>query len=120
MIDIGKIINKVLTDNGIASYPVIAPEGASFPLVIYERSFIAENTKDNRSIDNNTIDIYVLAAEYKEAVTLALQIEDIITSIKGDVLGSRIFDSRLIAGNEMYYSGAYVQKLSFLIKSAVN
>jgi len=39
MIEIGKIIYKVLDDNNIVSYPIIAPENSELPIVIYERSF---------------------------------------------------------------------------------
>lgn len=118
MIDIGKIVNKVLTDNGIGCYPIVAPENSSLPLVIYERTFTADDTKDGRGIDNNTIDIYVLTDDYKEAITLSMQIEDLIAAVKGDVLGTRVIKSKLVAGAEMYESGAYIQRLTFEIKTA--
>ena len=76
---------------------------------------------DNNVIDIYiiySIDIYILAEEYKESITKAIQIEGIITAIKGDVLGTKVLNSKLIAGAEMYYLGSYIQKLSFLIKTA--
>lgn len=118
MLDIGKIVYKILKDNSIESYPIVLPEQTALPAVIYERSFSADDTKDGRGINNNTIDIYVMSEDYKESITLSLQIEDWITAIKGTVLGTKIFNSRLIAGAEMYNAGVYIQKITFEIKTA--
>lgn len=119
MIEIGKVIYKALEDNGIISYPIVAPENSTLPLVIYERAFTAESTKDGRTWNTNSVDIYVLSEDYKESITLSKQIEDIVTSIQGTLLGSYIVKSKLIAGVEMYESGVYIQKLTFEIKTAV-
>lgn len=118
MLDIGKIIFKVLDDNSIVSFPIVAPEGSALPVIVYERSFSADDTKDGRGIDNNYIDIYVLSEDYKESITISLEIEDIISAIKGVVLDTTIFKSKCIAGAEMYQDGVYIQKLTFEIKTA--
>lgn len=118
MIDIGKVIFKVLDENSIVSYPIVAPEGSTLPLVIYERSFSADDTKDGRGITNNYIDIYVLSEDYKESVTLSLLIADTITVVRGVVTDITIIKSKLIAGAEMYQDGVYIQKLTFEIKTA--
>jgi len=101
MIDIGKIVYKVLDDNDIVSYPVIAPENSLLPLVIYERNFSADDTKDGRGIDNNYIDIFILSEDYKESITLSKQIEQLVIALKGIVLDTNILKSKLIAGAEM-------------------
>lgn len=101
MIDIGKIIFKVLNDNDIVSYPVIAPENSALPLVIYERYFNADDTKDGRGMNNSTIDIYILTEDYKESITLSKQIEQLVIALKGVVLDTNIVKSKLIAGAEM-------------------
>ena len=119
MLDIGKIVYKILKDNDIDSYPIVVPENTPLPVVIYERSFSSDETKDGRGIDNNIIDIYVLSEDYKESITLSLQIEDWITAIKGNILDTHIFKSKLIAGAELYDSGVYMQKLTFEIKTAI-
>lgn len=75
MLDIGKIVYKILKDNDKESYPIVVPENTSLPVIVYERSFSADDTKDGRCIDNNIIDIYVLSEDYKESITLSLQIE---------------------------------------------
>lgn len=118
MIDIGKIVYKTLKDNNIESYPIVLPENTALPAVIYERSFSINNTKDGRGIDNNSVDVYIMSEDYKESVTLSLQIVEWITSIKGTVLETRVYDSNLIAGAELYNSGVYIQKLTFEILTA--
>ena len=118
MIEIGKIIHKVLGDNSIVSYPIIAPENSSLPIVIYERSFDADSTKDGRSIDNNMVDIYILSEDYKESITISKQIESLISAVKGAILDAFVIKSKLTAGAEMYESGVYIQKLTFEIKTA--
>ena len=119
MLDIGKIVYKTLADNSIESYPIVLPENTALPAVIYERSFSSDDTKDGRGVDNNIIDIYILSEDYKESITLSLQIEALITAVKGIVLDTHIFKSKLIAGAELYDSGVYMQKLTFEIKTAV-
>lgn len=119
MVDIGKVIYKVLDTAGITSYPVVAPENTTLPVVIYERTFTTMYTKDSRVIDTNTVDIYVLAEEYKDAVELAKDIESLLTGVAGIVESIPIVDSRLISGAEVYDSGVYIQRLTFEIKTCV-
>jgi len=118
MIEIGKIINKVLIDNDLVCYPIVAPENTALPVIVYERTFDAEQTKDGRSIDNNSIDIYILSEDYKESITIAKQIEGLISTVKGEILDAFVFKSKLIAGAEMYVDGVYIQKITFEIKTA--
>jgi len=118
-IEIGKIINKTLVDAGLNCFPIVAPENSPLPLIIYERSFNADYTKDGRSFDTNNIDIYILSEDYKETITLSKQIEGLISAVKGAVLDAFVIKSKLVAGAEMYQEGVYIQKLTFEVKTAV-
>ena len=117
-IEIGKIINKILTDNSLACFPIVAPENSALPLIIYERSFDAEHTKDGRSLDTNNIDVYILSEDYKETITLSKQIEGLISAVKGTILDAFVIKSKLVAGAELYQDGVYIQKLTFSILTA--
>ena len=119
MIELGKIINKTLTDAGLTCYPIVALEDSPLPLIIYDRSFNAEQTKDGRSFDNNNVDIYILSEDYKETITLTLQIEGLISAVKGIVLDAFVIKSKLVAGAELYQEGVYIQKLTFSILTAL-
>lgn len=118
MIEIGKVVNKILTDADLVCYPIVAPENSNLPLIIYERTFTADDTKDGRSIDNNTIDVYILSESYKESIILSKQIEGLICAAKGLILTAFVIKSKLVAGNELYSDGIYIQKLTFEIKTA--
>lgn len=118
MIDIGKIIYKVLDEADIVSYPIVAPENSKLPLVIYERSYNADDTKDARGINISFVDIYVLTEEYTQSITLSKTIEEIIISLDGVVEDTRVFKSKLIAGNEMWADGVYIQKMTFEVRTA--
>lgn len=118
MLNLGKVIHKVLSDNNINSYPIVAPAKSTLPLVIYERSFNTEYSKDGRGLDSNIIDIFILSEEYTESIDISLQIEEILTSMNGVVLDIIIKNCKLISGAELYQDGVYIQKLTFEIKTA--
>lgn len=117
MIDIGKVIYKRLSDNGITSYPIVAPENSTLPLVIYERNFNYQDSKDGISNSNSSVDIFVVTADYKEGITLANTIDDILLATNGTVSDINVIDVDLMAGAEIYAEGIYIQKITYNLKT---
>ena len=116
MIEINKVIFKTLDDAGIKCYPIVAPENTPLPFVVYERSLTQAVTKDGRSINTATINIYVLSDDYKTTLNISGQIDDLLQPIQGQQLDSYIFNTSLISIDELFDSGIYVQKMIYEIK----
>lgn len=116
MVEINKVIYKVLTDAGLKAYPIVAPENTPLPFVVYERS-LAQNVVQAGKITNDvTVTIYVLSENYAETLTINGTIDNVIQPLVGQQLDSYIYNASLLSIDEIFESGTYIQKLIYSFK----
>jgi len=125
MIEIGKAIYSILTGHtgttalvpAARIYPVILPEKTDLPAFTFTRRFDVDYDKDG-CISDNILDFTIVSFDYEETIKIALQISAALNYYYGTSGNKRIFKIRLIAGDEAYEDDAFVQRLSFAVKSA--
>ncbi len=126
MITTGKAIYSILSantgvktlvgkdkDNNYKIYPLIIPEGTVLPCIVYERSFVNQGTKEGTGMSDSTINITILAKSYKETIDLSEAVATALIGYRGGSIRSLI----LTSGAETYAEGAFIQALTFSIKS---
>ena len=103
MTNAGKVINNLLLNSPVAGlvenriYPVIAPQSAKFPLVVYEiQSTEPVNTKDRldnrlggkgRTLEYVSVNIFVSAYEYAQAENISSEINKALDGYRGNNSG---------------------------------
>ena len=120
MITTGKVIYTVLSTNaavvalvGAKIYPLVIPEKTTLPCIVYERSFTNENTKDGLSSSESIINLTVISLDYSNSIAIS---EAIHTALK-NYTSATIRRLALSNGAETYLEGAFVQNLSYVVKS---
>lgn len=121
-LSIGKIIkaqlNDIIPDK---VFPLIAPAKTQYPFIIYRRSGISVyGSKDGIYEDGPTVEIIVASLSYEDSINLAEKIRIALENKQGTVNGIRITGIDLIGADESYLSDAYIQKLTFQIKTSIN
>lgn len=83
MIKTGKLIYDLLKADtaltalvGSRIYALVAPEGTSYPLLVYAHSFQNEHTKDGRVSSSSDIEIIVVSENYSEVVNTAEAVDN--------------------------------------------
>jgi len=117
MVEIGKVVYKYLSDKGLKVYPIVAPIDTPLPFITYERSLQQAVTKDGRSINTVTFNIYVLSEDYKETLDICALIDDTLQPIQGEQMGNYIQNTSLMSQDEIYESGIYIQKMVYTFKA---
>lgn len=124
MIQLGKAIYSILSNNsaiagyvGTKIFPVIIPQETTLPIIVYERSGNANYTRDGISTNDSNLDITILSSKYTESVDIAQSVLTALNNYHGTVQGINVIDIRLTSVSETYQDEAYIQKLSFEVKS---
>jgi len=127
-IELGKVINTVLGESlntdpqskRIEIYPLIADNDAKYPFVVYQRSCVSTGiSKDGVHEDTNTVKITVVASNYPESVAIAQKVR------KGFEFKYRLFEgpaikvyySILVSSDESFEGDAFIQTLTFTMKT---
>jgi len=120
MITTGKAIYTVLSTNapvvalvGSKIYPLVIPEGTTLPCIVYERSFSNPISKDGLATSDSTVNITILATDYKKTISIAEAVNTALTGYKD----THIKRLALVNGAETYLEGAFVQNLTYAIHS---
>jgi len=122
---IGKAIYSLLTSSASTVstyvnrkvYPLVIPENTALPVIVYERNSDIEYTRDGAGISSSAVDVTVLSEDYKESVDIAQAVHNTLDMYSGSVSGNNIINIRLVTVNETYAENAYIQKLTYEIKS---
>lgn len=114
MISTGKTIYDLLQASTVLSglvgdniFPLVIPEDTPLPCIVYERSFINQNTKDGFATSNSSFVIVAISETYDNSIDIA---EAIYEALKLEAL--------LQSGSESYDQGAYIQTLNFTFWSS--
>lgn len=94
-------------------FPLVAPEGATLPLVIYKRTFNNSHTKDGYAGYDAIIDITVMAADYTKAIAICTAIN---TALEEAPHANGIRRIQLESGDEAYLEDCYAQNLVYAVK----
>lgn len=99
------------------TYPVIADKGANGNYCVYRRTgFVARNTKDLYDYESTvSIEIIVVAQNYKESIRIAQEIKDKLEGFRGKWNRTEITSIFLENTNEDWNNDFYLQRLYFTI-----
>lgn len=124
MITLGKSIYSILSNNstitgytGTNIFPLVIPEGKTLPCIVYERNSDIEYTKDRTGVYVTLVDITILSEDYTECINITEAVFNALENYSGSVQGIDIVDIRLESVNEVFQENAYIQKLSFRVRS---
>lgn len=124
MITISKAIYSILSSDAVVTgltgtkiYPLVVPPKTELPVVVYERRSTPDVTKDNSTMYNTNVEIIIMDNDYSNTITIATAIQNALEHYKGTVSGAVIRDIQLYGIDETYEEDAYIQKLSFVVKS---
>ncbi len=125
MIALGKVIYSLLTTTGTTIYstvgkkvyPLVIPEGTQLPCIVYERNGDYEYSRDGQGIATTAVDITVLSEDYSETIDIAEGVFNILNMYSGDNNSIHIFNINLTSVQETYAENAFIQKLTFEVKS---
>lgn len=120
---IGNYIIEVLEDNEELTeklgmnkiFPIVAPEGTNYPLVIYTRdSVMVTYTKTIPGFDNRiTFTLRTYSPDYDESVDIANTIRNILERKTINFEDLHINDIRLISASETFTEDAFCTILTF-------
>lgn len=121
---IGKAIFELLSNysgitsiTGLKIYPVVAPENTTLPAIIYKRSSTPEYTRDGLSMSISDVEITTISTDYEQSVDIAASVFDVLNFYKGPVSGNNIVDIRLTRVEENFTQSAYLQEMTFMVRS---
>lgn len=124
MINLGAALYTILTGNtavmnivGNKIYPIVIPENTLLPCIVYERSSTVEYSRDGAIYFDNSVDITILSTNYTEVINISTAVYNALNMYFGQVQGINISDSRLSQIDETYANEAFIQKLTFTMKS---
>lgn len=109
MIDFNSTVYNILTGaTGVTElttnfYPIVIPENANLPAVVYERSFTNSWNKDGLSGSIIDLKVIVISDKYSNSI-------DISQAIRTAFEENRIL---LTYGSEDYVSGTFIQVMNF-------
>lgn len=123
-VKLGKALYIILSGNtvvynyvGTKIYPLVIPENTTLPCIVYERSADIEYTKDGAGVSTSGIDVTILSEDYSETIDISQAVYDVLNDYSGVVLGITIINCRCSGIYESYSENAFIQKLTFTIKS---
>jgi hypothetical protein len=123
-LQIGLAIQAILSDSqALASvigenkvFPVVAPEGTTFPFVLYAQTGIRETgTKDGLHDETTFVGLDVFSDKYQSCVEASSAVRAALENYSGTVAGYDISDVILDEAVERYADGFYVKELTFAI-----
>lgn len=123
MINISKAIYYLLANSSVTGhtgtriYPIVMPENTPYPMVVYERRTNPEYSKDDAVLKLTTGIITVISDDYTESIDLANAVNSALENYNGVVSGIDVKDIMLESVDEIYFNGAYMQKLVYNILS---
>lgn len=120
MITIGKKIYSILSNDSVVTglvgakiYPLIIPENGTLPCIVYERSYDNKYTKDGLAVSDSLINLTILSENYKTTIDISEAVFDALNMFNDETIMSVILSS----GSETYAEGAFIQNLTFGVKS---
>ena len=123
---VGKYIYKLLSEDEVLSgmvtpkkiFPLVANADTTYPFIVYSRSgLVVEYCKDG--VVENSVDFQILSVSdsYVESLEVANQIRCVLELRRYKDDDIRITDIRLSSVQEEFMEDAYVQRLTFTIKT---
>jgi hypothetical protein len=118
ILQIGKAINKLISEITPNVFPLIAEAGTKFPFVSYRRSGTqTSDTKDRYNYSEFAyIELAIYTNDYQSGISLAERIKSKLERFKGEIEGITINSIVLANGVEDYVGEAYLQSLTFSIE----
>lgn len=113
MIGIGALIYQQLHNdstlmgliNGL--YPIIAPESASLPFIVFSRTGESLETKDGIIAYNVNVEILVIAGNYKSSIDIASRVHELMQNFN--------YNTKLANITEDVNEQDYIQTLNYEI-----
>lgn len=124
IISVGSAIRTILSGNKDLMkrvknqlYPIIAPEGTTFPFITYRRNSNEMGTKDGQ-FDNGVVSILIASDKYEDGVEIAETVKDTLVAKNQNINGILINYIKLNSTVEDYNPEAngYMQELSFSVR----
>lgn len=119
---IGEIIYNTITSDSVLAvslgtrvFPLVAPDGTTFPFVVYTRANVYPNTqtKDGWVDDRVSFQITIASEKYNESATLANRVRDLFENCKISNSSLEIYDIKLTSITELFQDNTYIQTLYF-------
>ena len=110
-------ITKIVGQN---IFPVIVPQTnppITSPCIVIRRNFNTNYTKDGQALNNSTVEVSILSADYNDTITLAILIDNTLNYYRRDVAINTIVDCRLVDCNELWQEDSFIQNLTYAIKN---
>lgn len=86
MINVNKLIYSKLSGiTGTEIYPIVLPETAKLPCIVFSRSGSMEDTKAGRTTGTIIVTIDVLAEKYEDSITIAEAVDTQMKKLTGDI-----------------------------------
>lgn len=107
-LQVGRAIYTLLKE--FKAYPLVADEGATYPLIIYKRNGLAPaSTKDMYNYrELATVEIAIASDKYNESIEVAENIKSILEHTRGTFDDIKIGDIKLVGASEAYIDKAFV------------
>ncbi len=97
-------------------FPVVAPEGTTYPFILYGQTGIRQvGTKDGIHDETTSVELDVFSDKYQSCVEASSVIRYALEDFTGPVAGFNISEILLDAADERYADGFYVKELEFAI-----
>jgi hypothetical protein len=118
ILQIGKAVNKLISEITPNVFPLIAEAGTKFPFIAYRRSSIqTSDTKDRYNYSEIAyIELAIYANDYQSGISLAERVKAKLERFKGEIEGIKINSIVLANGSEDYIGDSYLQSLTFSIE----
>lgn len=121
---IGKYIYKLLSEDDTLQklsskiYPLVAKADTTYPFVVYSRTNLYP-TYCKDGVIENTLDVQVIAVSdnYVESLEVANQIRNVLELKRYKDENIFITDCRLSSVAEEFIEDAFIQKMTFTIKT---
>lgn len=108
----GMLVSKV----GNRLYPVSVRSEVDLPFIVYERENIQpKSSKDGTFGDYVTVNVYVFAEAYKDAVDIAEMVRDALDGSSGKYASFEVDECNFADAVESYDEGIYLEQLVFNI-----
>lgn len=108
----GKLVSKI----GNRLYPVSVKSEVDLPFIVYERESIQpKSSKDGMFGDNVTVNVYVFAEAYKDAVDIAEMVRDALDGSSGKYASFVVDECDFADAAESCDEGIYLEQLVFNI-----
>lgn len=119
----GKIIYTLLSASTVAQKvtkisPLVLEKAAKYPYIVYKRmSADDDQTKDGLFEDTTRVEVNIITNSYPEGLALANEVAGILPTKNKQVGDFYVNSLELADADEAFILNAYVQTLSFTIKT---